>query len=222
MSTRIQSKLNANSMSSVTIPDSQLVRDATELVRDTESELLFNHSMRVYYFGALSGRRRGLEFEPEMLYVAAMFHDIGLTSRYSSRTDRFEVDGANCARAFLRQHKISEQEIDTVWTAIALHTTPGVTQYMRPVVALVTAGVAMDVVGIGYSDFTDAERGAVLQAFPRSPHFKEDIIDAFYNGMKSRPHTTFGTMNADVLADKDPDFKRTNMCTLIRESAWQS
>jgi hypothetical protein len=222
MSVTAESRLNALALSGVTIPDSTLVRQATELVRDTESELLFNHSTRVYCFGTLAGNRRGLKFDSELLYIGAMFHDMGLTPRYSSKADRFEVDGANCAREFLRRYGISEQEVETVWAAIALHTTPGVTQCMHPVIALVTAGVEMDVVGIGYAEVSENDRQVVVHAFPRSPHFKEEIIEAFYNGMKHKPHTTFGTMNADVLADKDPHFQRTNMCTLIRASAWQS
>lgn len=205
----------------VKIPDSKLAREATELVRDTESPLLFNHSTRVYYFGALAGAKRGLKFDSELLYIGTMFHDMGLTPRYSSKTDRFEVDGANSARAFLRQHNISEQDIDTVWTAIALHTTPGIPQYMHPVVALVTAGVEMDVLGIGYTDFSDADRKAVVRAYPRSAYFKEDIIRAFYDGIKHKPQTTFGNVKADVLADKDPTFQRGNFCTVIRRSAWR-
>jgi hypothetical protein len=208
-------------ISTVTIPDSKLAREATELVRDTESPLLFNHSTRVYYFGALAGKRRGLEFDPELLYIGAMFHDMGLTPRHSSKTDRFEVDGANSARSFLRQYKISEQDIDIVWTAIALHTTPGIPQYMHPVVALVTVGVEMDVLGIGYADFAEADREAVVRAYPRPAYFKEDIIRAFYNGIKHKPQTTFGNVKSDVLADKDPNFQRENFCTVIRRSAWR-
>lgn len=211
----------ATSVSGVTIPNSKLAREATELVRDTESPLLFNHSARVYYFGALSGKRRGLEFDPELLYVAAMFHDMGLTPRYSSQSDRFEVDGANCARAFLRQYKISQQEIDTVWTAIALHTTPGIPQYMHPVVALLTNGVEMDVLGIAYSEFSDVDREAVVAAYPRTDQFKEDIIQAFYDGIKRKPETTFGNVKADVLANKDPKFQRMNFCSVIRSSQWK-
>src|SRR5438105_1516383 len=166
----------------VAIPDSKLAREITEMVRDTETPLLFHHSSRVYYFGALAGRRRGLQFDPELLYAGAMFHDMGLTPRHST-DERFEVDGANAARDFLRGNGISEAEIDTVWTAIALHTTPGIPQHMHPVVALVTAGVEMDVLGLGYSEYTDAERVAVVNAHPRTPHFKEDIIQAFYDGI---------------------------------------
>src|SRR3569833_1261840 len=172
------------SISGVSIPDSKLAREATELVRDTESPLLFNHSTRVYYFGSLAGKRREIQFDPELLYIGAMFHDMGLTPRYSSTTERFEVDGANAARVFLQQHGIPEQDIYTVWTAIALHTTPGIPQHMHPVVALVTAGVEMDVLGLSYDEYPDEEREAVVRAFPRTPHFKEDIIQAFYDGIR--------------------------------------
>jgi hypothetical protein len=205
----------------IIIPNSKLAREITELVRDTESPLLFHHSSRVYYWGALAGRRRGLKFDLELLYAGAMFHDMGLTHQHGSSNERFEVDGANAARHFLRSHGIAQQDIDTVWTAIALHTTPGIPQHMHPVVALVTAGVEMDVLGLAYSDYSDAERAAVVHAHPRTPHFKEDIIQAFYDGNKHKPETTFGNVNADVLADKDPHFSRVNFCSVIRASAWR-
>ena len=202
------------------IPDSKLAREITEVVRDTETSLLFHHSSRVYYFGALAGKRRRLKFDPELLYAGAMFHDMGLTPRHSSPNERFEVDGANAARDFLCGHSISEAEIDTVWTAIALHTTPGIPQHMHPVVALLTAGVEMDVLGIAFSDFTEAERAAVVRAHPRPGHFKEEIIQAFYDGIHNKPDTTFGNVKADVLADKDPSFRPGNFCRVIRASAW--
>ena len=221
MSTTINDRAKGTSISGVMIPDSKLAREATELVHDTESTLLFNHSTRVYYFASLAGKRRRLKFDPELLYVAAMFHDMGLTPRYSSESDRFEVDGANAARGFLRQRNISQPEIDTVWTAIALHTTPGIPQYMHPVVALLTNGVEMDVLGIAYSEFSDSDRQAIVGAYPRTEHFKEDIIQAFYGGIRQKPETTFGNVKADVLADKDPKFQRINFCSVIRGSQWK-
>jgi HD domain len=204
----------------IKIPDSRLAREVTQIVRDTESELLFNHSSRVYLFGALAGERRGLKFDPELLYTGAMFHDMGLTKAHSSADERFEVDGANAARDFLKRQGITQADIDTVWTAIALHTTPGIPMHMHPVVALVTAGVEMDVLGLTYREYPDAEREAVVKAFPRTPHFKEDIIQAFYDGIKHKPQTTFGNVKADVLADKDAHFKRGNFCSVIRQSHW--
>ena len=208
-------------LAGIVIPDSKLAREITELVRDTESPLLFHHSSRVYYWGALAGKRRGLRFDSELLYTGAMFHDMGLTHQHSSQSDRFEVDGANVARDFLRSHGIAQQDIDTVWTAIALHTTPGIPQHMHPVVALVTAGVEMDVLGLAYSKYSDAEREAVVRAHPRTARFKEDIIRAFYDGIKHKPETTFGNVKADVLADKDPHFTRGNFSSVIRGSAWR-
>ena len=204
----------------VSIPDSKLAREIAELVRDTEPPLLFHHSSRVYCFGALTGNHRGLRFDPELLYAGAMFHDVGLTPRYRGTDERFEVDGANAARDFLRSRGIAQADVDTVWTAIALHTTPGIPKHMHPVIALVTAGVEMDVLGLNYRDFSDTERAAVIHAHPRSAHFKEDIIQAFYDGIQAKPDTTFGNVKADVLADKDPRFRRGNFCSVIRGSAW--
>jgi hypothetical protein len=204
----------------IVIPDSKLAREVTELVRDTESTLLFNHSSRCYCFACAAGKRKGLAFDPELLYVCAMFHDMGLTPEHRSATERFEVDGANAARDFLRSHGISRWDIDTVWTSIALHTTPGIPQHMHPLVALLTNGVEMDVLGIAYTEFPDAEREAIVAAFPRSEHFKEDIIQAFYDGIRHKPATTFGNVKADVLADKDPKFERMNFCSVIRASRW--
>jgi HD domain-containing protein len=208
-------------LAGISIPNSKLAREIAQLVRDTESPLLFHHSSRVYYWGALAGKRRELSFDPELLYAGAMFHDMGLTHRHGSNDNRFEVDGANAARDFLQSHGIAQHDIDTVWAAIALHTTPGIPQHMHPVVALVTAGVEMDVLGLSYAEFSDAVRDAVVHAHPRSPHFKEDIIQAFYDGIKDKPETTFGNVKADVLADKDPHFTRGNFCSVIRASPWQ-
>ncbi len=208
------------SIAGVTIPDSKIAREVTELIKDTESPLLFHHSARVYLFGALTGIRKGLKFDPELLYIGAMFHDLGLTQAYRHSMERFEVDGANAARDFMRRHQISEAEIDLVWDAIALHTTPGIPQHKKPEVALVQAGVAMDVVGMGFSEFTPEQREQVITAHPRGSHFKENIIQTFADGMKHRPESTFGTMNADILELKDPTYKRVNFCNLILESNW--
>jgi hypothetical protein len=202
------------------IPDSKLAREITELVRETESDLLFNHSSRVYQFALIAGAQRGLKFDQELLYAGAMFHDMGLTVKYSSADKRFEVDGANAARDFLHSHHIAPEEIEVVWTAIALHTTPGVPEFMHPVIALLTAGVEMDVLGLSYDTFSTLDRERVVKDYPRPTNFKEEIIEAFDQGIKHKPDTTFGNVKADVLADKDPSFVRGNFCEVIRKSKW--
>lgn len=207
----------------IRVPDSAMARAATQLVRDTEDDLLYNHSRRVFFWGALTGNRRKLKFDPELLYIGAMFHDMGLTDAHASPDLRFEVDGANAARDFLQNYGVDERDIEDVWTAIALHTTPGIPEHMRPTIALLTAGVEMDVLGIAYHDFTPEQRRHVCDHHPRETNFKEAIIDQFAKGIIHKPDTTFGNVKADVLALKDPDhFVRRNFCSIILGSAWPS
>ena len=207
----------------ITVPDSAIVRAATQLVRDTEDDLLFNHSRRVFFWGALTGERKSLTYDAELLYLGAMFHDMGLTPPYSSPDLRFEVDGANAARDFLQSYGVAERDVEDVWTAIALHTTPGIPEHMRPTIALLTAGVEMDVLGIAYHDFTSEQRRHVCDHHPREFNFKEGIIDHFARGIIRKPGTTFGNVKADVLALKDPEhFVRGNFCSIILGSPWQN
>jgi HD domain len=203
----------------IVIPDTSLVREITEYIRDTEDELLFNHSRRVYLFGALQGHRRGLQPDPELLYAGAMFHDIGLTEGYRTSMLRFEVDGANAARDFLLQRGVDEAAAGKVWLSIALHTTPGVPEFLEPEIALVTAGVETDVLGIGRDDLSAEAIQAVTAAHPR-PDFKNRILRAFTDGMKHRPRSTFGTVNADVLQHFDDSFVRDDFVEIIHNSSW--
>jgi HD superfamily phosphodiesterase len=203
----------------VRIPDSALAREATELVREAASPLLFHHSRRVFLWGALRGAEQGLAFDPELLYVGAMFHDLGLTARFRRTDQRFEIDGADEARRFLHAHGVTGELADRVWTGIALHTTPQIPLHMAPEVALVTRGVELDVLGIGYDAVTDEQRAAVVAAHPR-PDFKKQILAAFTEGIKDRPDTTFGNVKADVLAHFVPGFRRGDFVEVIEESPW--
>jgi hypothetical protein len=205
-------------ISDIKLPDSQLARAATQFIRDTESDFLFQHSTRVYFWGALAGKRKGLTFDPELLYTAAMFHDVGLTSDFRESRLRYEVDGANAARDFLRSQGISESDTEKVWLAIAVHTTPGISPHLHPVAALTAEGVMMDLAGVGYDEFTDAQREAVATAYPRPPQFVEDMLQTLYDGLKHRPETTQGTGLADVMADKNPLFHRRDFASLMRNS----
>lgn len=203
----------------IVVPDTALVREITEYIRDTEDELLFNHSRRVFLFGALQGRRRGLQPDLELLYAGAMFHDIGLTEGFRSSMLRFEVDGANAARDFLLQRGVDDTAARKVWLSIALHTTPSVPEFLEPEIALVTAGVETDVLGIGRNDLSSDAIEAVTAAHPR-PDFKNRILRAFTDGMKHRPRSTFGTVNADVLQHFDNSFVRDDFVEIILSNNW--
>jgi HD superfamily phosphodiesterase len=207
--------------SPIALPDSRLAREATELIRSIEPDLLYNHSLRVYAFGCLQAERRGLSYDAELLYIGAMFHDIGLVEGHRSAHDRFEVDGANAAREFLAGQGVTGEALRIVWDAIALHTTPGIPQHKEPEVALVTAGVELDVLGIGYEDISAEDREAVLATYPRVD-FKESIIQAFADGIADKPETASGNVKADVLAEKLPGYERPNFCALIRASRFNN
>jgi len=211
--------MTTRTIANIAIPDTQLVRDTTEYIREVEDDLLFDHSRRVFLFGALQGRRRGLDPDLELLYVGAMFHDIGLTQGYRTSTGRFEVDGANAAEKFLRDRGFDDATIRKVWLSIALHTTPGIPEFLDPEIALVTAGVETDVLGIGREDLSEQDLKAVTAIHPR-PDFKRRIIRAFYDGMAHRPDSTFGTVNDDVLAHFDPTFVRTDFVQPILDNSW--
>ncbi|SFK62864.1 HD domain-containing protein [Streptomyces pini] len=209
----------SETIAGVRVPDSAMAREATELVREAASPLLFDHSRRVFLWGALRGREQGLRFDPELLYVGAMFHDLGLTERFRRTDQRFEIDGADEARRFLHAHGVTGEEADRVWTAIALHTTPEIPLHMAPEIALVTRGVELDVLGIGYRAVSEEERAAVVEAHPR-PDFKDRILAAFTEGIKDRPETTFGNVKADVLAHYVPGFVRGDFVEVIKDSPW--
>src|SRR3954463_7701862 len=167
----------------IPIPDSALAREVTELVREIAPPLLFDHSRRVYLWGSLQGERHGLDYDPELLYVGAMFHDVGLLEGHRSAHERFEIDGANAARRFLEAKGLPEEQVMTVWEAIALHTTPEIPRYKQPEVRLVTLGVQYDVIGHGFQDVPAEAREQVIAAHPRTG-FKDTIVDVFYAAMR--------------------------------------
>jgi HD-GYP domain-containing protein (c-di-GMP phosphodiesterase class II) len=205
----------------VRIPDSALAREATEYVREASTALLFDHSVRVFLWAALQGDKHGIAHDAELLYVGALFHDLGLVEGHRSADERFEIDGANAARAFLERHDLPEDRVMTVWEAIALHTTRGIPRYKQPEVQLVSLGVQYDVVGEHFHELSEQERAAVLAAHPRT-NFKTGIVEAFSAGMRDKPETTYGTINADILEATVPGFVRRNFYDAIQNSPFDA
>jgi HD domain len=205
------------SFSTLLIPDSLLAKEATDLLREHATDLLFNHSMRVYFFAAEQGRQINRQFDPELLYVAAAFHDFGLIQKYSSPDERFEVDGANVARQFLSAHSVPEERIRTVWEAIALHTTPGITQHMAPEIALLYSGVGLDVLGRGLDLFPSASRKHIVARYPRTD-FRARFIHEYFAGFAHKPGTTYGTVNSSICERLIPGYKAPNAVDLINAS----
>jgi HD domain len=205
----------------VAIPDSALAREATEFVRDASTQLLFHHSRRVFLWASLRAEQLSLGYDAELLYVGAMFHDVGLLVGHRSAHERFEIDGANAARAFLERHGLPEEQVMTVWESIALHTTRQVPNYKQPEVRLVALGVQYDRFGSPFDALSPEQRDVVLAAHPRTK-FKTGIIEALAAGIRNKPETAVGTMMTDILEATVPGYVRPNICEYVRSSRFET
>jgi hypothetical protein len=208
-----------DSIAGIVIPDSTIAREATEFVRDVSTPLLFDHSRRVFLWGSLYGDELLLDYDRELFYVAAMFHDIGLVDGHRSEHERFEIDGANAARRFLERHGLPEDQLTTVWDAIALHTTPEIPRYKRPEVLLVNWGVEYDIPGRHFDELTAEQREAVIAAHPRAG-FKEGILEALAAPLRDKPETAYAAWQTDVLTATMPGYSRPNFCDVVRQSSF--
>lgn len=205
----------------VRIPETAAAAEATRLIHETTSPLIYHHSRRIFIFGEIHARKLGKKPDPELLYLAAMFHDTGLLTPFSGVQQRFEVDGADHARKFMLERGFSAAAAETVWTAIALHTTPGIPDRMGPEIASMYLGVLTEVLGFGLDELNTGQVGEILAVHPRGD-FKNEFLRTYFDGQKDRPETTNGTVNSDVLEHFIPDFRRTTTVERILGSAWPS
>ena len=203
------------------VPDTQLTREATGLLCEFSTPLLFNHSHRVFFWANELVRRTGQAFDVELLFICTAFHDLGLLKRFGSADDRFEVDSANAVRQFLEGHDVPVDRIQVAWDAIALHTTPGIAKYKAIEVELLYNAVALDVLGIGYEDFPEDVRKKVVYRYPRI-NFKQDIASAFLSGFEYKTQTTEGTCNEDICTQFIRNYKRSNFYDQIQNSPFEN
>jgi hypothetical protein len=199
------------------VPDSKLTREATGILREFSTPLLFNHSHRVFFWANEQGKQAKQEFDAELLFICAAFHDLGLLKKFSSNDDRFEVDGANAVRQFLEHHGVPNARIQMAWDAIALHTTPGIAAYKPIEVELLYNGIGLDVLGIGYADFPKDIREKVVADYPRID-FKQNIAKAFLGGFEHKTATTEATCNEDICSHFLRNYKRSNFYDQIQNS----
>ncbi|MFJ6123257.1 HD domain-containing protein [Streptomyces sp. NPDC092129] len=206
-------------IAAVEIPETAAVAEATRFLRETTSPLIFHHSRRVFLFGSLHARELGLQPDPELLYISSMFHDTGLSVPFSDVEQRFELDGADHARKFLLDRGFPKSAADVVWTAIALHTTPAIPGRMGPETAATNFGVLTDVLGWGLDGLDGGQVEEIMAAHPRE-QFKKEFLQAFVDGLKHRPETTYGTVNADVLEHFVAGFRSKTMVERVIEAPW--
>ncbi|MGH6836809.1 MAG: HD domain-containing protein [Methylocella sp.] len=166
-------------LAGVAVPDSSLAKAATTLAAEASPTFLFNHCLRTFALGAKAGAKLGLTYDPELFYVAALLHDLGLTPKFEA-AERFEVDGADAARAFCLEHGIPPERAERVWDAIALHTTVGIAPRNGPEATLVQLGAGTDVFGFGLDVIGREDVDWVMREAPRdgfSLRFLELIVD---------------------------------------------
>ena len=202
------------------VPDTKMAREATGLLREFSTPLLFNHSHRVFFWANELGRLAREKFDVELLFICAAFHDLGLLKNFSSASDRFEVDSANAVRQFLEHHQVPAIRIQTAWDAIALHTTPGIAAYKPLEVELLYNGVGLDVLGVGYETFPEDVRRNVVAQYPRV-NFKPEIAKAFLGGFEHKTKTAEGTCNEDICSHLIRNYKRSDFYDEIQNSPFQ-
>jgi len=183
-------------LAGIKVIDTPLVRDAIDLARSSSEPYIFNHVMRSWLFAVSIAEATKPSLNPELLAVAAILHDLGLTDRYFG-TERFEVDGANAARTFLTEHGIAMQQTQLVWDAIALHTTHSIAVHKEPEVATTHSGIFMDVMGAGLDLIPEQRLEAILDEFPRLA-MKKQFLECLCSVVRRKPGSTYDNSLRDI------------------------
>lgn len=204
----------------VRIPRTPMAIDAAEAACASLPQVIVDHASRVFVLASLAARRAGETCDADTLYVAAMYANMGLSTAYGRSTERYELDSADAAQAFLLRHQTSQRMRDDVWRAIALHTTPGVAARVSPLARVLASAVSTDLMATDFDAYSADERRALLAAYPRGDAFGAAFLDAIARGVAHRPASTFGTWSADVLERTDPDFHRPNFCGRVLGARW--
>ena len=204
----------------VSAPDSELTRKATSLVERVHSKVLLNHLYRTWWFAEFIGKRRGLTYDRELVYLAAMLHDLSLTDEFAA-DQRFEVDSADAADRFLLENDYPKSKAELVWDAIALHTSVGIASRKQPEVALIHFGTHVDIFGLRLDEITPSLVDDVLNLYPRIG-IKAAFTEALAEVVRKKPHTAMGTGLVDIGHRHVHGFGCPNLCDLIDNAPFES
>ena len=199
----------------IRIVDSKIAKDATELSRGVSAPYLFNHAVRTFLFGSLAGHARGLKFDEELLYLACILHDLGLTERFSGDLP-FEIQGAQAAKRFLEEQAYARDRAAIVWDGIAMHPLR-IGQFKRPEISLVGDGAGADVLGPDLSEINSSRVDEVLAAFPRLK-FKDSFVTACAGVVRKHPGGASQTFMRDIRERYATDFHPVNFCDRIAKA----
>lgn len=183
------------SHSGTAAPGSPIIERAIGLARERCEDYLFNHVMRSWLFAERLAEARGLAHDPEVVAVSVLLHDLTLNREFAGPR-RFEVEAADIAREFAADTGFDDRRAQLVWDAVALNSTPSIGLHKEPEVALATAGICLDVVGLQYDLLQPAEIDAIVGEFPRL-QMKRRMTDCFCHMAAKLPETAYGSFLAD-------------------------
>jgi hypothetical protein len=204
----------------IVAPDSELTRKTAALAEQAHSKVLLNHVHRTWWFAEFIGKKRGMKYDRELVYIGSLLHDLGLSEDHAA-DKRFEVDGADAASKFLHTHGYPKAKIDLVWDAIALHSSGGIADRREPEVALVHFGAFVDVMGLRKDEISPQLIDDTIALYPRLG-FKKAFVEALAEVARKKPHTAVGTGLADIGRRLVPGLNIPNMCDILLGAPFES
>lgn len=203
------------------VPDSKIVTDAREVARQSSEPYLFNHVMRSWFFAAILSKQAKVQPDPELLAVASLLHDLGLTERYATDDKRFEVDGANAASSFLQAYRLTPNDVELVWDAIALHSTRSIALHKGPLASMCHCGVQVDVSGLEYDAIEPSLMKSILHEYPRLA-FKKELTSCLCGVVRKKPATTFDNFMRDFGERYVPEYQRLSSVDRLNDAPFES
>lgn len=186
---------NTRVVAGITVIDTPLITRALEYARIHSEPFLFNHAVRSWLFAVRLGQLRSVPHDAEVVAVGALLHDLGLTNSFTG-PKRFEIEGADAARAFARDQGLEDRRVQLIWDSVALNSTPSLSMYKEAEVALCTAGIVLDFGGPQYDLIPANEMQSILAAFPRLD-MKRRFTDSVCHIVRTRPETTYDNFARD-------------------------
>jgi len=206
-------------LAGVSVLDTPLISHTIEYAREHSEPYLFNHVMRSWLFAVILAQLKQSAHDGEVLAVATILHDLGLAKAFNGPL-RFEVEGANAARAFARNAGIDDRRAQLIWDGVALNSTPSIGFYKEAEVALCTAGIGLDWGGWGYEMLTETQVATILDAFPRLG-MKQRFTHAVCGIVETRPDTTYDNFARDFGERFVPGYKRTSTVDYLLNSPFK-
>jgi hypothetical protein len=205
------------SVAGVRLVDSDIARKAVELARESSPPYLFNHAMRTFLFGSLTGRALGQPFDDELLFLACALHDLGLSERFQGDLP-FEIQGAEAAKHFLEKNAYPRQRIEIVWDGIAMHAS-AIGHFKQPEIALVGEGAGADVLGADSSQINKSDIDEIVKTFPRLG-FKNAFIRSCAEVVRKHPGGAGRGFMRDIGERHVEGFRPKNFCDLVDASPY--